>query len=631
MIAPLIDTSRSVQLQIRGNRFVDDARREVLLRGVNVGGSSKVPTTPPGATHLPGSLNPTEPISFIGRPFPLEQASEHFSRLQRWGFNVIRLLTTWEAIEHAGPGMYDDAYLSWFAELVAQAGGHGLQVIIDPHQDAWGRWSGGDGAPYWTYTAAGLNPDAFDATEAAVTMQRRPLREYPPMRWTVNSSRFAARTMATLFFAGAEAAPHLQIEGESIQHWLQRHFLGAMTRLAHALSGMPHVLGYGFLNEAGAGFVSHRLDVPIRTPLADLRLTGFDGMCAAAGFPRRVPRYVQATFAQLPWGTQLINPQRVRAWRGGASDIWQEAGIWTVRGDTPVLLQPDYFLKLRRPADYLKEAIGRFAQAVQAAHPGAAIFVENGVIGAPSELHWKAGEIPKLVNATHWYDAVTLFSRLAMPWWSVDIDTGKFVVGRKAVRAMFARQIERICTVSRDQMGDCPTLIGEFGVPFDLNGGRGLRTGNWASQVELLDAYYNALDANLASATLWNYTADNSNRWGDQWNRENLSIYSADARAGGHKGERAVEGFCRPYARAVAGRLLEMRFDRQTGRFTLRYQADPSITLPTELYVPQVQYPHGYQVTLSSGRAEPDTTTQTLRIFDAAPGLQTVELSRREA
>jgi len=42
-------------------------------------------------------------VSFVGRPFPLEEAGEHFARLREWGLTFVRFLVTWEAIEHAGP------------------------------------------------------------------------------------------------------------------------------------------------------------------------------------------------------------------------------------------------------------------------------------------------------------------------------------------------------------------------------------------------------------------------------------------------------------------------------------------------------------------------------------------------
>ena len=100
-------------IRIRGDSFVDEHGRTLMLRGVNLGGSSKVPFTPNGATHLLDGFTAHREVSFIGRPFPLAQAEEHFSRLRSWGMNVLRFLVTWEALEHTGPGVFDDEYIDY--------------------------------------------------------------------------------------------------------------------------------------------------------------------------------------------------------------------------------------------------------------------------------------------------------------------------------------------------------------------------------------------------------------------------------------------------------------------------------------------------------------------------------------
>ncbi|NJL93622.1 MAG: glycoside hydrolase family 5 protein [Anaerolineae bacterium] len=122
--------------------------------------------------------------------------------MQHWGFNVLRFLVTWEAIEHAGPGQYDGAYLDYLAAVVERAADYGLYVFIDPHQDVWSRMTGGDGAPGWTLEAVGFQIANLDASEAAITLRAR-YPEIPSLLWTDNYSRLACNTLFSLFWAGA--------------------------------------------------------------------------------------------------------------------------------------------------------------------------------------------------------------------------------------------------------------------------------------------------------------------------------------------------------------------------------------------------------------------------------------------
>ena len=113
-------------------------------------------------------------------------------------------------------------------------------------------------------------------------------------------------------------------------------------------------------------------------------------------------------------------------------------------------------------------------------------------------------------------------------------------------------------------MGDIPTVLGEFGIPFDMHEKQAYRTNDFKFQLKAMDRCYRAVEANLMDSALWNYTADNSNARGDLWNDEDFSIYSPDQRKNPenlYSGGRALAAVVRPYPRFTSGTPLKLSFD----------------------------------------------------------------------
>jgi hypothetical protein len=75
-------------------------------------------------------------------------------------------------------------------------------------------------------------------------------------------------------------------------------------------------------------------------------------------------------------------------------------------------------------------------------------------------------------------------------------------------------------------VGDKPILIGECGIPMDINQKRAFLTGDYAHHTNFLDAVLRAMENNLVHFTLWNYNPHNDNFYGDYWNGEDFSIFT---------------------------------------------------------------------------------------------------------
>ncbi len=605
-----------------GDRWRDAEGRRIVLRGVNLGGDSKVPARPEGATHRREGFYLRRGVSFVGRPFPLQEAEEHFGRLRRWGMNFLRLIVTWEAVEHDGPGVYDEEYLDYLEALVAEAGEHGLSLFIDPHQDVWSRWTGGDGAPLWTLEAAGFEPERLHASGAAIVHQEAG-DPFPRMIWDANYNRLGCATMFTLFYAGDTFAPGIPgPEGASLQGFLQERFIAAMERVASRLARFDHVLGFDSLNEPSAGFIGledlSRLERAISKvgPMP----SPWEAMRAGSGFPAEVDFYGIKGLGQGVVGKRLLGSPGVRAWKDGIDCLWLRAGVWDVVDGLPRLLKPRHFAEVEgRAVDFSPDFLVPFARrfigrlrSVSKRSRRFALFMEGVPEGGRPSWKPEPDELP-VVNATHWYDGLTLFTKIWTGFLAYDTETGRIHVGRRRARRHFAAALRRIKDHARDAMGGIPTLLGEFGLPFDLNWRRAYRgRGDYRAHERALSAYYDAVDENLLDAALWNYSAGNTHERGDLWNGEDLSVYCGDEARDGRtetgdprdSGGRALRGFVRPYARAIAGDLREMSFDFAKGEFRLRYAPDRAVTATTEIFVPAIQYPHGFHVEARGGRID---------------------------
>ncbi len=616
------------------DRFINQQNIQILLRGVNFSGSSKVPFQPIGATHLPLDYDNYRQVTFVGRPAPLAEADEHFRRLRAWGFNFLRWIVTWEAVEHDGPGQYDESYLDYLRQMVQKAGQYGFYIWIDPHQDVWSRFTGGDGAPGWIFEMLDMDMRLFGRTGTAYIHNDYP-HYYPHMIWPLNYTKLTVATMFTIFFGAKDFAPGWNINGQSVQHWLQERYIQYMEQIAKRLADLDHVVGYGSMNEPFSGYISRtnldQWEVPIKLgPFS----TPVQNMALGSGWSTQTPFYVKTPIGFKYFRNVLLNPKNESIWINGRVCPWREQGVWDFDSQgQPAILDQDFFTHRKNPAndnqltkidfwkDYLKPFINVFAQRIRQIDPKAIIFVE----GEPQPdrhdlLEWSKSDADNIVNSSHFYDGKLLFTKTYHEHFTLDSEDGKNlipIIGKKNVQKFYDRYLKKLKNISTRQMNGVPTVIGEFGIPFDFNNKIGLKTGNYEMHEQAIANYYQALDKNLLNSTQWNYTSDNNHDYGDLWNFEDLSIFSLDDKKENKRnnpqnaeeynnGGRSIKGFARPYIKSAPGEISAINFITKgfftkKNIFTGQIKPMSCSTQPAIVYVPLIQFPTGYAITHCDG------------------------------
>lgn len=537
-----------------------------------------------------------------------------------------------------------------------------------------------------------------------------------PFVWPSGNQKLAAATMATLFWAGDALAPQMrcsrspldgrsETEDVSVQRFLQEACIEAFGRLADEVGPLEACIGFEPMNEPDRGLINlgsfHSWNYN-----TDLHIGHFpiliQSLALGTGYAQRISYYVKS----WPWPTRLshqsvVDPMGRSAWlpstssgtvvdrpRGMGGCVWRAHGVWTwdQHKQEPVVLQQDYFEHDHRPGregrkiEWYRHCYApfvlRFTERVSRHFSNHLSFIEP----LPNQFMppWGASESHRLqmhsgtrtvidsarpknmVYAPHFYDLNVLFSKHYASM-SVNVQglaRGMFLLralyfGAEGLRKNYATQLRNLVKDSDKSLGKVPKVIGEVGIPYDINGRDAFVTGDYDKQRELMHALVSAMEDNSLGFTLWNYNPANTAEHGDGWNDEDFSVITAttggnsatarlDYRNDPHEcddlysGVRCADVIIRPYAAKIAGCPIRSSWDPQTLSFELDWQSTASerstrISQTTEIFLPNYHYAgHDIDIEVSGGEWELDTDKQTLRVYHRLSGSHRLVLKLRD-
>lgn len=297
----------------------------------------------------------------------------------------------------------------------------------------------------WTLYAAGLNPQSFKMTQAALVQNTYDdPSQFPKMIWSTNYTRLVCQTMFTLFWAGRDFAPKAVIDGVNIQDYLQGHFIAACKYLAekiHETGNLEHevIIGWESMNEPHRGLVGVQ-DISVVPPEQQLQLgtspTAFQAILTGSGRACEETTWGFGSFGPYQTGRELVDPEGEIAWLPADHDdskygwqrdpgwklgecLWAQHGVWDPSTDT--LLQKDYFSKVPKTGEkldyeiftntYFMDHYRVYRDAIRAVWPEAIMLCQPPVMEIPPDIKGSVDDDPNMVHAVHYYDGLTLLTK----------------------------------------------------------------------------------------------------------------------------------------------------------------------------------------------------------------------------
>jgi len=170
----------------------------------------------------------------------LQEFTDYFNERRIKGFANTCLNFTWESLEHANPGIYDEAFLAYMRKIMISADNAGIKILLNPYFKNWSHNTGGEGAPEWTFQKCSFLTDK--------------MRGFFPQMNPDNTKNYNALMMYTLFLNGNRYLPDVNIEGLPVQDWLQDHYIAAIKHCLRRLKNCNALCGISVMNIGEPGF-----------------------------------------------------------------------------------------------------------------------------------------------------------------------------------------------------------------------------------------------------------------------------------------------------------------------------------------------------------------------------------------